>query len=71
MLDTRPARKDLTTRECAKLLGGTIGGLLEMADLETVRAAVKWWAEQEAVWNVMAMVPTAVDNFKKSIAENS
>lgn len=43
-LDTREARKDLTDRECAKLLGGTIGSLAQMADVKDIRRAVSWWA---------------------------
>ena len=45
-----PARTDLTDRECAKLIGGMLGGLTQMADVETVRAAVRWWAETDDVW---------------------
>jgi hypothetical protein len=44
-LDQRQARTDLTTREAAKLLGGTIGALCQMSDPQTVRTALKWWAE--------------------------
>ena len=50
-LDQRPARTDLTSREAAKLVGGTIGALCQMADPEVVRAAVAWWAEApDEVW---------------------
>lgn len=45
MLDPREARKDLTDRECAKLIGGAIGCLLDMADRATVLRAIAWWAE--------------------------
>lgn len=43
-LNTRPAREDLTDRECAKILGGTIGGLELMTRGNEVRDAVRWWA---------------------------
>jgi hypothetical protein len=49
-LDPKPARTDLTDRECAKLIGGLIGTLGELAPLENIRAAVKWWAENEEPW---------------------
>lgn len=44
-LDPQAARDDLTDRECAKLLGATIGGLMLMAGENEVRRAVRWWAE--------------------------
>jgi hypothetical protein len=43
-LDTHAARTDLTTRECAKILGGTIGNLETMTRGSEVRDAVRWWA---------------------------
>jgi hypothetical protein len=44
-LDSRAARTDLTDRECSKLLGGTIGGLMLMAGENEVRRAIRWWAD--------------------------
>ena len=52
-LDTKPARTDLTDRECAKLLGAVIAGLCQMAPSEAVRAAVRWWAETDAAWEMV------------------
>lgn len=49
VLDPRDTR-ELTNRECAKLLGGTIGALCEMSDAQTVRDAVRWWAEKDEAW---------------------
>jgi hypothetical protein len=43
-LNPEPARKDLTVRECTKLLGGTIGCLCGMADKETIKRAIDWWS---------------------------
>ncbi len=45
-LDPRPARTDLTSRECAKLIGGTIAALVhgEGRPPEDVRAAVRFIA---------------------------
>ena len=57
-LDPRPARQDLTSRECSKLLGGLIGSLGMMAPLETIREAVRWWAEADGAWR-------EIENFKK------
>ncbi len=50
-LDEREPRTDLTSREAAKFVEGTIGALCQMADPEVVRAAVAWWAEApDEVW---------------------
>lgn len=65
-LDSRPARTDLTTRECAKLIGSTIGGLLEMAPLENIRQAVRWWAENDEAWQVL---PLGLTEAKKIFAK--
>ena len=56
-LDEKPARTDLTTRECAKLIGGTIGALCTMADIETVKAAIQWWSENDSAWQPFRMLP--------------
>ena len=51
MLDPRPARTDLTDRECSRIIGGLLGSLVGNApDVETVRRAVRWWAETDQVW---------------------
>lgn len=42
-LDEKPVRADLTDRECARLLGATIGGLAGMTDRETLLRALRWW----------------------------
>lgn len=51
-LSSEPARQ-LTDRECVKLIGATIGGLLTMANEATVRRAVQWWMEHDAAWHVL------------------
>ena len=43
-LNPEPARKDLTLRECTKILGGTIGALCGMADKDTIEQALDWWS---------------------------
>lgn len=66
-LDTREARTDLSSRECAKLLGSTIGGLLQMAPAENVRTAIKWWAEHdEAVDAVISLHSTVMKTVKEN-----
>ena len=52
-LDSKPARTDFTDRECAKLLGGLIGALCQITTPETVRAAVKHWAQTDASWEAI------------------
>lgn len=50
-LDSQAARTDLTDRECAKLIGGTVGVLMEMADPDVVRRGLRWWANlTDAQW---------------------
>lgn len=56
MLTTKPARTYLTDRECAKIIGGVLGGLMEMADIETIRSAVRWWADADKSWQLLAML---------------
>lgn len=60
-LDPRPGRTDLTSRECAKLIGGTIGCLVGMASVDAVREAIRWWAGPEAkdAWLVLGNLGTA------------
>lgn len=50
-LVSKPARNDLTDRECSKLLGSLIGGLCQMSDVETVRDAIRWIADSEEFWS--------------------
>lgn len=50
-LDPRPTRADMTDRECAKLLGAVIGGLIAQSDIATVRRAVDWWSQNQSAWD--------------------
>jgi len=60
-LDTRPARTDLTSRECAKLIGGTVGVLVMMAPIKAIRDAVIWIAQHDEYWEMLeASIPRAV-----------
>lgn len=43
-LDPRPVRDDFTSAECAKILGGTIGALVDMASYEAVSEAIAFWS---------------------------
>jgi len=58
-LSTMAARTDLTDREASKLLGSLIGGLLDMAPVEEVRNAVRWWAENDEAWAYMEKMQEA------------
>lgn len=58
-LDSRPARTDLTDRECAKILGGLIGSLCLMTNVETVRSAVEHWAEESEAWIAIDLLTQA------------
>lgn len=52
-LNPQAARTDLTDRECAKIIGGLLGTLVQLAEPETVRKAVHWWAENDRAWAPM------------------
>ena len=52
-LSKEPRRTDLTDRECCSIIGGVIGGLASCADIESVRNAVRWWAETDEAWMQM------------------
>ena len=47
-LDGEPAR-ELTERECAKIIGGTLGGLSEMAPGNTIYNALEFWMRNRQV----------------------
>jgi len=54
-LSAEPIRGALTDRECAALLGSLIGGLVQsFADAATVRRAVRWWADGDEAWMMLA-----------------
>jgi hypothetical protein len=45
---------NLSSRECAKLIGALLGGLVQQCDnVETVRDAIRWWAETTSAWEVL------------------
>jgi len=46
LLDPRPAR-ELTSREAAKLLGGTVGALATLCPPETIMAALNFYTSGE------------------------
>lgn len=49
-LNPNAAREDLTDRELARLLGGLIGSMIQLADIHDVRNAVRWWADCDQAW---------------------
>lgn len=69
-LDTEVARP-LTKRECAKLLGGTIGCLVDMAPVEVVHEAVKWWAETGAAWEFFADSEVDLNDISNGVDEDT
>ncbi len=52
-LDSRPARNDLTSRECAKLIGALLNGLCEQASIDDVKLAVDWWSTNKGAWDAI------------------
>jgi hypothetical protein len=53
-LNTAPARTDLTDRECSRIIGGVLGALAGQCEsIESLRNAVRWWAETDAAWDAM------------------
>lgn len=55
-LSTKPARTDLTDRECTKIIGGLLGGLTHMADVETLQAAIRWWNDTPEAWEAFRVI---------------
>ncbi|HEY1209991.1 MAG TPA: hypothetical protein VGE85_11525 [Terracidiphilus sp.] len=49
-LETSPSRRDLSDRECSTIIGAVIGGLTQLADIDDIRNAVRWWAENDGAW---------------------
>lgn len=54
------ARTDLTSRELSKLIGALLGGLVQMAEVEELKVAVKWWAETPEAWKHLEAIKTLV-----------
>jgi hypothetical protein len=53
-LNPTPIRRDLTDRELTRAIGGLLGGLSGMCDLQELRNAVRWWADTDDAWEFMA-----------------
>ncbi len=43
-------RRDLTDRECAGVLGGLVGAMVQMAPIDQIRNALAWWSETDEPW---------------------
>ena len=57
-LSLEPAR-ELTSRECANMIGATLGGLAQMTSIQTVREAFDWWAQNREAWDLLERVTKA------------
>lgn len=68
-LDEREIRHDLTSRECATLVGAVIGGLLRMAPADDVRTAIRWYAECDEVWQAFLVTDAVTDETLREAAE--
>lgn len=53
-LASGPLQRGLTDGECAKLIGGTVGSLLNVAHTGDIKRALLWWAENINAIDVMA-----------------
>ena len=53
MIDARPSRRDLTSRECGEIMGSLLGGLCLMAKKKDVRTAIQFWADNDEVWEML------------------
>ena len=49
----QPGRTDLTDRECANMIGGTLGALVRMTTPATLYRAVQWWAEHPELFKLL------------------
>jgi hypothetical protein len=65
-LNPEEARKDLTLRECTKILGGPIGGLCGMTDKETLAKAILWWAQNFEASELYQVARKAEENMRKA-----
>ena len=57
------ARSNLTDRECAKIVSSLCGGLTQMTSVETVRNALRWLVETDAVWDMFEQQKRIADDF--------
>lgn len=59
-LDPRPARTNLnlTSRECSILIGGFLGALVQITEVETIKIAMRWWQETPEAWDQLEAVKT-------------
>lgn len=56
-LSEKPARVDLTDRECARIIGGLLGSLAGVAEsIDALRNAVRWWADTDQVWTTFEKI---------------
>jgi len=44
------------SREAASIIGMLLGGLVGFLKLEDFRTAVKWWAETDKAWELLALL---------------
>jgi hypothetical protein len=51
-----PIRRDCTDRECAGILGGLVGVLVQFAPVAEIRNALAWWAETDEPWEELAQL---------------
>ncbi|MCJ7752203.1 MAG: hypothetical protein MUQ65_14145 [Armatimonadetes bacterium] len=61
-LDTRPARTDLTSRECCKILSSQIFGLYTLFGDEVVAAVLAYYVDAEIVWGVIDAMKSEFPN---------
>ena len=68
-LSASPARTNLTDREIAKIIGGLLGGLLDMTDIYSLRHAVQWLADTPEFWHELEKKPFDRERFRRGVAE--
>lgn len=63
-LSDKPARLDLTDRECAKFFSATAGVLVQMASVNDVRRGALWTANADEFWKILSYQPMSADQVK-------
>ena len=59
---TEEPSRNLTDRECTKMIGAFIGGLSSMTDAQSIIKALQWWAHRP---DVIVVIKSMADNFTK------
>lgn len=63
-LSDKPARMDLTDRECARFFSAIAGVLIQMAPVNDVRRGALWVANEDKFWEIISYQPMSADQVR-------